>query len=151
MKNSRIMKIKEIIQNEVIETQEELTLALQREGIVVTQATVSRDIKELMLVKVPYGGGRYRYALSEAKGRVMSDNHIAVLFREAVIKIDSSLNLVVIHTIPGSAQAVASYVDHSGNQAILGTVAGDDTILVVMRSEKDVPEFVEKLKTQLKV
>ncbi len=151
MKNSRIMKIKEIIQNEVIETQEELTLALQREGIVVTQATVSRDIKELMLIKVPYGGGRYRYALSETKGRVMSDNHIAVLFREAVIKIDSSLNLVVIHTIPGSAQAVASSVDHSGNPAVLGTVAGDDTILVIMRAEKDVPGFVEKLKTQLKV
>ncbi len=151
MKNSRIMKIKEIIQNEVIETQEELTLALQREGIVVTQATVSRDIKELMLIKVPYGGGRYRYALSETKGRVMSDNHIAVLFREAVIKIDSSLNLVVIHTIPGSAQAVASSVDHAGNPAVLGTVAGDDTILVIMRAEKDVPGFVEKLKTQLKV
>ncbi len=151
MKNSRIMKIKEIIQNEVIETQEELTLALQREGIVVTQATVSRDIKELMLIKLPYGGGRYRYALSETKGRVMSDNHIAVLFREAVIKIDSSLNLVVIHTIPGSAQAVASSVDHSGNPAVLGTVAGDDTILVIMRAEKDVPGFVEKLKTQLKV
>lgn len=151
MKNSRIMTIKEIIQNEVIETQEELTSALRREGIVVTQATVSRDIKELMLVKVPYGSGRYRYALSEAKGRVLSDSHLAVLFREAVIKVDSSLNLVVIHTIPGSAQAVASSVDHSGNPAILGTVAGDDTILVIMRAEKDVPDFVERLKTQLKV
>lgn len=67
MKRYRIMKIKEIIQNQVIETQEELAAALQKEGIVVTQATVSRDIKELMLVKVPYKNGRYRYALSAEK------------------------------------------------------------------------------------
>ncbi len=150
MKRYRIMKIKEIIQNQVIETQEELTLALQREGIVVTQATVSRDIKELMLAKVPYGGGRYRYALSEGNNRMMSQNHVSVLFREAVTKIDSSLNLVVIHTIPGSAQSVAFTFDHSEDPAIVGTVAGDDTILIVIRTPEEVPDFVKKIQSQLK-
>ena len=107
MKRYRIMKIKEIIQNQVIETQEELAAALKKEGIVVTQATVSRDIKELMLIKVPYKDRHYRYALSDEKQNVMPKNHTAMLFQQAVTKIDSSMNLVVLHTIPGSASAVA--------------------------------------------
>ena len=81
MKRYRIMKIKEIIQNQVIETQEELAAALKKEGIVVTQATVSRDIKELMLIKVPYKDRHYRYALSDEKQNVMPKNHTAMLFQ----------------------------------------------------------------------
>ena len=149
MKRYRIMKIKEIIQNQVIETQEELTAALEREGIVVTQATVSRDIKELMLVKVPYEGGRYRYALSDEKNAPVSQTHVSVLFREAVRKIDSSFNLIVIRTLPGYAQSVAYSIDHSGDPSILGTVAGDDTILIIMRTPEDVPDFVNRLQNQL--
>lgn len=150
MKRYRIMKIKEIIQNQVIETQEELAAALQKEGIVVTQATVSRDIKELMLVKVPYQNGRYKYALSTEKKHVMSDNHIAVLFQEAVTKIDSSMNLVVIHTMPGSAQSIAFSIDHSEDPSIIGTLAGDDTVLIIMREVSDVPRFVKKIQQFLK-
>ena len=90
MKRYRIMKIKEIIQNQVIETQEELAEALKKEGIAVTQATVSRDIKDLMLIKIPYKNGHYRYALSNEKQSVMSKSHTAILFQEAVVKIDSA-------------------------------------------------------------
>lgn len=150
MKRYRIMKIKEIIQNQIIETQEELAAALQKEGIVVTQATVSRDIKELQLLKVPYGNGKYRYALSAEKKTVMSENHIAVLFQEAVTKIDSSMNLVVIHTIPGSAQSIAFSIDHSEHTEILGTLAGDDTVLVIMRTASDVPVLVKRIQQFLK-
>lgn len=150
MKRFRIMKIKEIIQNEVIETQEELAEALRKEGIDVTQATVSRDIKELMLVKVPYQNGRYRYALSAEKKHVMSENHVAVLFQEAVTKIDSSMNLIVIHTLPGSAQSVAFSIDHSDHKEIIGTLAGDDTVLVIMKTVEDVPVFVRRIQEFLK-
>ena len=88
MKRYRIMKIKEIIQSQIIETQEELANALKKEGIIVTQATVSRDIKDLMLLKIPYGDGHYRYALPSEKPNVMSKSHTAILFQEAVIRID---------------------------------------------------------------
>ena len=121
MKRYRIMKIKEIIQNQVIETQEELAAALKKEGIVVTQATVSRDIKELMLIKVPY-----------------KDRH------------DSSMNLVVLHTIPGSASAVAFAIDHANSDVVIGTLAGDDTILIILKSPEDVPVFLEHIQGLLK-
>ena len=135
MKRYRIMKIKEIIQNQVIETQEELAAALKKEGIVVTQATVSRDIKELMLIKVPYKDRHYRYALSDEK---------------AVTKIDSSMNLVVLHTIPGSASAVAFAIDHANSDVVIGTLAGDDTILIILKSPEDVPVFLEHIQGLLK-
>ena len=135
MKRYRIMKIKEIIQNQVIETQEELAAALKKEGIVVTQATVSRDIKELMLIKVPYKDRHYRYALSDEKQNVMPKNH---------------MNLVVLHTIPGSASAVAFAIDHANSDVVIGTLAGDDTILIILKSPEDVPVFLEHIQGLLK-
>ena len=150
MKRYRIMKIKEIIQNQVIETQEELAAALKKEGIVVTQATVSRDIKELMLIKVPYKDRHYRYALSDEKQNVMPKNHTAMLFQQVVTKIDSSMNLVVLHTIPGSASAVAFAIDHANSDVVIGTLAGDDTILIILKSPEDVPVFLEHIQGLLK-
>lgn len=150
MKRYRSAKIKEIIQNQVIETQEELAEALEKEGIAVTQATVSRDIKELMLVKVPYKDGRYRYALSPQKSAVMSRTHIAILFQEAVTRMESSLNMIVIHTIPGSAQSVAFAIDHADDSDILGTLAGDDTILVIARSVEAAPALMKRIQDLLK-
>ena len=97
MKVSRHAKIIELISQYDIETQEELAAALKREGIIVTQATVSRDIKDLMLIKIPYKDGHYRYALSTEKPGIMSKNHTSFLFQEAVIGIESSMNLIVIH------------------------------------------------------
>ena len=148
MKRYRIMKIKEIIQNQGIETQEELAAALKKEGIVVTQATVSRDIKELMLIKVPYKDRHYRYALSDEKQNVMPKNHTAMLFQQAVTKIDSSMNLVVLHTIPASAVAFA--IDHANSDVVIGTLAGDDTILIILKSPEDVPVFLEHIQGLLK-
>lgn len=149
MKRYRCMKIKEIIQSQVIETQEDLTLALQKEGIVVTQATVSRDIKELGLIKVPYANKKSRYALSSETRGTMSKNHTVILFQEAVIKIDTSMNLVVIHTVPGSAQAVAASIDQSKHPEIIGTLAGDDTILIILKTAKDVKLFKGRIKALL--
>lgn len=150
MKRYRIMKIKEIIQRQVIETQEELAQALKEEGIVVTQATVSRDIKDLMLIKIPYKNGHYRYALSNEKQNLMSKNHTAILFQEAVVKIDHSMNMVILHTIPGSASSVAFALDHAKNDSIIGTLAGDDTVLIILKNPEDVPQFLSHLQSLLK-
>ncbi|MDY6083834.1 MAG: arginine repressor [Dialister sp.] len=150
MKRYRAIKIKEIVQKQVIETQEELAEALQREGIDVTQATVSRDIKELMLVKIPYKPGHYRYALSPDEQSMLSKDHAALLFQQAVTNIDSTSNLVIIHTIPGSAQSVAYAIDHSRDKKIMGTLAGDDTILVILRTLEDVSLFLEDIRDLLK-
>lgn len=149
MKRYRSMKIKEIIQNQIIETQEELAQALQKEGIAVTQATVSRDIKEMMLIKIPYGDGHYKYALSTEKANVISRNHTALLFQGAVTKIDSSMNFVVIHTLPGSAQSVAAAIDQAKLEEIMGTLAGDDTILVIARSSEGVTTFKKRIEELL--
>ena len=150
MKRYRIMKIKEIVQNQIIETQEDLAEALKKEGIIVTQATVSRDIKDLMLVKTPYKDGHYRYALSSEKESVMSKSHTAILFQEAVVKIDSAMNLVVLHTIPGSASSVAFAIDNSKNEEIIGTLAGDDTVLVILKKPEDVPVLLNHIQGMLK-
>ena len=150
MKRYRIMKIKEIIQNQVIETQEELAEALKKEGIVVTQATVSRDIKDLMLMKVPYKDGHYRYALASEKPNMLSKNHTAILFQEAVIKMDYALNQVVLHTLPGSASSVAFAIDHARNEEIIGTLAGDDTVLIIVKTPEDAPLLIKKIQGMLK-
>lgn len=150
MKRYRIMKIKEIIQNQVIETQEELAQALKQEGIVVTQATVSRDIKDLMLLKIPYKDGHYRYALANEKPSMLSKNHTAMLFQQSVIKIDSAMNMVVLHTMPGSASAVAFAIDHARSDEVIGTLAGDDTVLMILRSPEDVPGVLKKIQAMVK-
>ena len=147
MKRYRSMKIKEIIQHQIIETQEELAAALKREGIIVTQATVSKD---LMLIKIPYKDGHYRYALSTEKPGIMSKNHTSFLFQEAVIGIESSMNLIVIHTLPGSAQSVAAAIDQTRYSEIMGTLAGDDTILLIMRNPDNVELFKKKIQELLK-
>ena len=112
MKRYRYNKIKEIVQSRSIETQEELANALMEEGIEVTQATVSRDIKELMLIKIPTGDGHYRYALSPEENVLLSRSRINRLFQDSITRVDFALNQVVLHTLPGSAQAVAFAIDH---------------------------------------
>lgn len=133
MKAVRHANIKEIIEQSVIETQEELAEALRKKNIEVTQATVSRDIKELMLIKVPTGDGRYRYAFPMEKNMMFSQSRMDRMFRDSVIGLDSSENIVVIKTLPGTAQAVASTIDYAKWPEIIGTVAGDDNILVVVK------------------
>ena len=145
MKRSRIMKIKEIIQNQVIETQEELAEALRKEGINVTQATVSRDIKELRLVKIPYKDGKYRYAANAEKIKSIPRSHASIMFQESVTHIDHTGNLVVIQTLPGAANSVASLLDHAEFKNKMGTIDGDDTILIILRHASDYDDFVKFL------
>lgn len=150
MKRYRYNKIKEIVQSRAIETQEELAAALLEEGIEVTQATVSRDIKELMLIKIPTGDGHYRYALSPEENVVLSRNRINRLFQDSIIKVDSSMNMIVLHTIPGSAGAVAFSVDHAKWPELIGTIAGDDTILLIAKTVNDVPLVLNRIQDLMK-
>lgn len=150
MKRFRYSKIKEIVQSRPIETQEELAKALQEEGIEVTQATVSRDIKELMLIKVPTSDGHYRYALSPEQNLLMSKNRMVRLFQDSIIRVDAAVNQIVIHTLPGSANPVAAAIDHARWENVIGTLAGDDTILIIMNGEEAVPQLVKLILSLMK-
>ena len=145
MKSTRHALIREIIDAQVVETQEELAEALRNNNIKVTQATVSRDIKEMMLVKVPTGDGRYRYAAPRQEDRIFNKDRIARLFRDNVVGVDSSENLVVVKTLPGSAGTVAAGLDQSQWPEVIGTIAGDDNILVVIKPKEAVPKVVKRL------
>lgn len=145
-KPRRQERIREIVENHIVETQEELTAFLRREHIAVTQATVSRDIKELMLVKVPTGDGRSRYAFPKSEGGAHRENRLEALFADAVTGVDYSGNLVVLRTLPGMANAVASALDTAKWKNIIGTVAGDDTILAVIKPENAAPAVAARMK-----
>jgi len=145
VKALRHATIKEIIENNVIETQDDLAEALRKQAITVTQATVSRDIKELMLIKVPAGEGRYRYAFPVESNTAFLQPRMERIFQDSVIGIDHSSNIVVIKTLPGTAQAVAAAIDNTKWADIIGTVAGDDNILVVVKPMEAVPTVISRL------
>ena len=146
MKSIRHTRIKDIIENKVIETQEELAEELRKKSIDVTQATVSRDIKELMLIKLPTGDGRYRYAFPLEKNVIFSQSRMVRMFQDSVTSIDYSENIIVIKTLPGAANAVASTLDYAKWPEIIGTVAGDDNILAVIKPIQAVEDIVQRLK-----
>ena len=150
MKVQRHGRIKEIVERNVIETQEELAEALRKQGIEITQATVSRDIKELMLIKVPTGDGRYRYAFPAEQNLMLSQSRMARTFQDSVIHMDHSQNIIVLRTLPGTAQAVAYTVDYIKWPEILGTVAGDDTIFVLVKYEQDLAVVMEKFRSMMR-
>ncbi len=138
MKGRRQIKIQEMITKEVIHTQEELAEKLRQAGFDVTQATVSRDIKEMGLIKVPSQDDEYRYAIpTETPYPGNISERLKRMFREVVVTLNQSENLVVIRTIPGNAHALASLIDNSNWPEVLGTVAGDDTILLVISSKEE--------------
>lgn len=149
MKGLRHGKVKEIVENMVIETQEELAEALRRQGIDVTQATVSRDIKELMLIKVPIGDGRYRYAFPQEQTVVITPARMERTFQDSVIGINFSQNIIVLKTMPGTAQAVAFTIDYVKWPEVIGTVAGDDTIMVIVKPMEAVPDVIAKFQALL--
>ena len=144
-KAARHARIRDIIGRQAIETQDELAEALRQMHIDVTQATVSRDIKELMLIKVPIGDGRYRYAYPASKDALFSNKRMERLFQDSVTCMDFSENIIVVKTLPGTANAVASALDHAGWPDILGTVAGDDSILVVVKPKEAAGTVMKKL------
>jgi transcriptional regulator of arginine metabolism len=149
MKSRRHFAIREILAQEHITTQEELCEALKDRGYDVTQATVSRDIKELHLVKVPDGNG-YRYSLPDMHVPPTSQERLQRVFRDSVITIDYCENLIVIKTLPGAAQSVASLIDSAKIANIMGTVAGDDTIFSAVKPREAVMDVVTMFKQLLR-
>jgi transcriptional regulator of arginine metabolism len=149
MKARRQMKVQEIITKEIIRTQEDLADKLRLSGFVVTQATVSRDIKEMGLIKVPSADDEYRYAVpTEAHPTNLQDRLKRVL-RETVVSINDTESLIVIRTIPGNAHALAAVMDNSNWEEVIGTVAGDDTILLVIKPKEAVSGVLERITTLL--
>ena len=132
-----------------METQEQLLQELQDAGFYCTQATVSRDIRELRIVKELTGSGTYRYSGSckEVKGTFSS--RLNTIFRECVTGFDYAQNLVVIHTLPGLASAAGSAVDAMGMSFVLGTLAGDDTVMIVMKDTNAAAAFCGEIKKLL--
>lgn len=145
MKVSRQEAIKEIIKKQQIETQSELAEALEVEGFKVTQATVSRDIKNMMLIKVPGEDGRYKYSFPTETTRILTAERMESTLRSYTLTIRNTGNLIVLHTLPGTAQAVAYALDHLNWKELLGTVGGDDTVLIIV----DTLEHVEDVKERL--
>ncbi|MBB6454214.1 transcriptional regulator of arginine metabolism [Salirhabdus euzebyi] len=139
-KGQRHIKIREIIADNDIETQDELVDKLKSLGYNVTQATVSRDIKELHLVKVPMSDGRYKYSLP-ADQRFNPLNKLKRLMIDAFVKIDTAGHFIVLKTLPGNAQAVGVLIDNLDWNEILGTICGDDTCLIICRSEESTQEL----------
>src|SRR6478752_6433561 len=135
-KGQRHIKIRDIITNNDIETQDELVDILKNQGFNVTQATISRDIKELHLVKVPLMDGRYKYSLP-ADQRFNPLQKLKRSLMDAFVRLDSAGHLLVLKTLPGNAMAIAALIDHLNWDDVIGTVSGDDTILVICRTEKD--------------
>ena len=148
MKYRRQKKILELIQQRVISTQDELAEILRQEGVNVTQATVSRDIKELGLIKVLVDNDIYRYALPLEQSNV-SESRLKFMLQEFVLNWQASENMIVIKTPPGNAQAVASVLDNAQWAEVIGTIAGDDTILLVIKTREDVPKVLKRITTYI--
>lgn len=149
MKMTRHAKIKEIIDKSKIETQEDLAAALRSEGIEVTQATVSRDIKELMLVKVPDADGNYHYAYPKEHNMLLTPGRLERTFQDSIVSVRHSDCMAVIRTLPGTAQAVAYAIDYMKWPEILGTIAGDDTVFVVLENKAGVDTLLHRFKDHL--
>ncbi len=148
MKSARHNLILEIIETMDIETQEELAEELKRRGVRVTQATVSRDIKELRLLKVLSENGGYKYATVERAEKGMNDRFARIL-AESIVNIESVNNLVVINTLSASANAAGEAIDSMKWSEVLGTIAGDNTLLIIARSDEAVNTLVDRLRALL--
>lgn len=133
MKSNRQKKILELIAEKSIETQEQLLLELQSCGYKSTQATISRDIKELRIIKTLDGFGSYRYSAPKQETAEQFDARFRVIFRECVTSLDYAQNLVVIKTMPGLGAAAGANIDALHLPSVVGTLSGDDTTLVIMR------------------
>lgn len=145
MKSERQNKIIELITKHHIGTQEELAAALNDAGFNVTQATVSRDIRELNLTKTSIDGKRQKYVVYQKDERHMNDKFIRVL-KEGFISADYAQNILVIKTVPGMAMAVCAALDAMKWHEIVGTIAGDDTIMCAVRTVDDTIKLMDKLK-----
>ncbi len=130
------MKIVNIIKEYAISTQEDLVDKLHNQGIEVTQATISRDIKKLGLIKIPDGYGGYKYSLPSERKQTDIKNWLQRMFRDFVVDMDYSENIIVLNTLPGTANGLGSAIDNVEWEEIIGSVAGDDTLLLVIKPKE---------------
>lgn len=149
MKQVRHEKIIELVKNQAIETQEELAEILNANGFVVTQATVSRDIRELQLTKVAYEKGKQKYVVLKNKDVKLDEKYIRIL-KDGYVSIDVAVNILVVKTVPGMAMAVAAALDSLNWNEIVGSIAGDDTIMCAIRTVEDVKVVMERLELIVK-
>lgn len=147
MKSKRQAKIMEIISNCNVETQEQLLAELQAAGFSSTQATISRDIKELRIVKELTSLGTYRYTTGSREVSGTFSNRLNTIFRECVTSFDYAQNIIVIHTLPGLANAAASALDAMSRSVVLGTLAGDDTVIAIMRDTNSAAAFCGEIRS----
>lgn len=148
MKKSRHQKIKELVEQFEIETQEELADRLREAGYAVTQATVSRDIRELKLSKIAMGDGRQKYTVLIHSDHYLSDKYIRVL-KDGFASMDMAQNILVVKTVSGMAMAVAAAIDAMKLKEIVGSIAGDDTIMMAVRTVEDTQEVMRKIQNVL--
>ena len=144
MKKSRHQRIKELVEQFEIETQEELADRLRGDGYTVTQATVSRDIRELKLSKIPMGNGRQKYTILMQSEHYLSDKYIRVL-KDGFVSMDMAQNILVIKTVSGMAMAVAAAIDAMKLKEIVGSIAGDDTIMMAVKTVEDTQCVMDKI------
>jgi transcriptional regulator of arginine metabolism len=147
-KTARQLKIKELISAKEIETQDELVDLLKNAGFNVTQATVSRDIKELQLIKIPTAEGRYKYSLPQEK-QINPIIKLKRMMADSFQSIDYSENLIVMKTLPGNAHAIGALIDGLDWEEIMGTIAGDDTLLIICRRKEITSNVVQRFKELL--
>ena len=150
MKFQRQAAIIDLISNHEIDTQEELTARLREMGFHSTQATISRDIKELRLIKIASSNGGYKYSIAESEQDSGFVPRVRNIFRECVFKVDVAQNLVVIKTITGMANAAAFALDTMKISEIVGTIAGDDNVLIILRDNESAENFFEQTKEMLR-
>ncbi len=150
MKNARQEEIVKIIQSMEIETQDQLLEVLRSRGFSTTQATISRDIKDLRMVKELTGSGGYRYAMSDRKSSAASDTRLRNIFKEGVVSAEVAQNIVVVRTMPGLASAACSALDGMEIEGMVGSLAGDDTGILIMRDNASAQQFVGEIHKLLK-
>ena len=150
MKNARQEEIVKIIQSMEIETQDQLLEVLRSRGFSTTQATISRDIKELRMVKELTGSGGYRYAMADRKSSAASDTRLRNIFKEGVVSAEVAQNIVVVRTMPGLASAACSALDGMEIEGMVGSLAGDDTGILIMRDNASAQQFVGEIHKLLK-
>lgn len=144
MKSVRQMKIRELITSQIIETQDDLVESLRAAGLQVTQATVSRDIKEMQLVKVPIEDGKYKYSIPQ-ETRTHSISKLKRTLSDHFLHIDFTDNMVVMKCLPGTANAIGAMIDNMEWVEVMGTICGDDTILLICRTKTQSTEIVDRL------
>ena len=150
MKNARQDEIVKIIQSMEIETQDQLLEVLRARGFATTQATISRDIKDLRMVKELTASGGYRYAMSDRKSSSASDTRLRNIFKEGVVSAEVAQNIVVVRTMPGLASAACSALDGMEIEGMVGSLAGDDTGILIMRDNASAQQFVGEIHKLLK-